>query len=142
MVTPILTHTSRRFKSVPRYFLGKTFCGHRLNGYEVIPLFGEKMSLQVMQQDFRGWSPNRPTPYLLPRFVISVSKKLISSGLWAENSEAYYNKTPKVVSVGCVGLWKHNGVLSRLMEQNKTKHLLALSRIEPRVTKFDKVRMF
>ena len=22
------------------------------------------------------------------------------------------NKTPKVVSVGCVGLWKHNGVLS------------------------------
>ena len=52
------------------------------------------------------------------------------------------NKTPKVVSVGCVGLWKHNGVLSRLMEQNKTKHPLALSRVEPRVTKFDKVPMF
>ena len=52
------------------------------------------------------------------------------------------NKMPKVVSVGCVGLWKHNGVLSRLMEQNKTKHLLALSRVEPRVTKFDKVPMF
>ena len=52
------------------------------------------------------------------------------------------NKTPKVVSVGCVGLWKHNGVLSRLMEQNKTKHSLALSRVEPRVTKFDKVPMF
>ena len=123
MVTSILTHTSRRFKSVPRYFLGKVakFCGHRLNGFEGIPLFGEegmkrvnKMSLQVMKQDFRGWSPNRPTPYLLPRFVISVSKKLISSGLWAENSEAYYNKTPKVVSVGCVGLWKHHGVLSEL----------------------------
>ena len=30
----------------------------------------------------------------------------------------------------------------RLMEQNKTKHLLALSRVEPRVTKFDKVPMF
>ena len=30
----------------------------------------------------------------------------------------------------------------RLMEQNKTKHLLALSRVEPRVTKFNKVRMF
>ena len=52
------------------------------------------------------------------------------------------NKTPKVVSVGCVGLWKHNGVLSRLMEQNKTKHPLASSRVEPRVTKFDKVPMF
>ena len=25
----------------------------------------------------------------------------------------YLNKTPKVVSVGWVGLWKHNGVLSR-----------------------------
>ena len=23
-----------------------------------------------------------------------------------------FNKTPKVVSVGCVGLWKHNDVLS------------------------------
>ena len=42
----------------------------------------------------------------------------------------------------CVGLWKHNGVLSRLMEQNKTKHPLALYRVEPRVTKFDKVPMF
>ena len=30
----------------------------------------------------------------------------------------------------------------RLMEQNKTKHPLALSRVEPRVTKFDKVLMF
>ena len=52
------------------------------------------------------------------------------------------NKTPKVVSVGCVGLRKHNGVPSRLMEQNKTKHPLALSRVAPRVTKFDKVPMF
>ena len=30
----------------------------------------------------------------------------------------------------------------RLMEQNKTEHPLALSRVEPRVTKFDKVPMF
>ena len=30
----------------------------------------------------------------------------------------------------------------RLMGQNKAKHPLALSRIEPRVTKFDKVPMF
>ena len=43
--------------------------------------------------------------------------------------------------MGCVGLWKHNGVLSRLMEQNKTKHPLALSRVELRVTKFDKVNV-
>ena len=41
----------------------------------------------------------------------------------------------------CVDLWKHDGVLSRLMAQNKTKHPLALSRVEPRVTKFDKVPM-
>ena len=27
----------------------------------------------------------------------------------------------------------------RLMDQNKTKHLLALSRVQPSVTKFDKV---
>ena len=52
------------------------------------------------------------------------------------------NKTPKVVSVGCDGLWKHNAVPSRLMEQNKTKHPLALPRVQPRVTKFDKVPMF
>ena len=30
----------------------------------------------------------------------------------------------------------------RLMAQNKTKHPLALSRVERRVTKFDKVPMF
>ena len=60
-----------------------------------------------------------------------------------KNAGQYFSyKTPKVVSVGCVGLWKHNGVLSRLMEQNKTKHPLASSRVEPRVTKFDKVPMF
>ena len=29
-----------------------------------------------------------------------------------------------------------------LMEQNKTKHPLALSRVKPRVTKCDKVPMF
>ena len=28
------------------------------------------------------------------------------------NPKITTNKTPKVVSVGCVGLWKHNGVLS------------------------------
>ena len=62
--------------------------------------------------------------------------------IWNDSAILSANKTPKVVSVGCVGLWKHNGVLSRLMEQNKTKHPLASSRVEPRVTKFDKVPMF
>ena len=59
-----------------------------------------------------------------------------------QQNKIFSNKTPKVVCVGCVGLWKHNGVLSRLMAQNKTKHPLALSRVEPKVTKFDKVPMF
>ena len=88
------------------------------------------------------------------RYVFSVNKNniYIPSVIVGLNWEpgyttiniagSYWNKTPKVVSVGCVGLWKHNGVLSRLMEQNKTKHPLALSRVEPRVTKFDKVPMF
>ena len=29
------------------------------------------------------------------------------------------NKTPKVVSVGCVGLWKNNGVLSEFGKINR-----------------------
>ena len=32
--------------------------------------------------------------------------------LQRNNAFLGYNKTPKVVSVGCVGLWKHNGVVS------------------------------
>ena len=41
----------------------------------------------------------------------------------------YKNKTPKVVSVGCVGLWKHNGVLSefgRIRETGKTCHVMSI----------------
>ena len=30
------------------------------------------------------------------------------------------NKTPKVVSVGCVGLWKHNSVLSEFKKIRET----------------------
>ena len=30
------------------------------------------------------------------------------------------DKTPKVVSVGCVGLWKHNGVLSEFGKIRET----------------------
>ena len=30
-------------------------------------------------------------------------------------------KTPKVVSVGCIGLWKHNGVLQTVSEFGKIR---------------------
>ena len=44
------------------------------------------------------------------------------------NSDLCYNKTPKVVSVGCVGPWKHNGVLSefgKIRETGKTCHVMS-----------------
>ena len=40
-----------------------------------------------------------------------------------------FNKTPKVVSVGCVGLWKHNGVLSefgKIRETGKMSHVMSI----------------
>ena len=33
----------------------------------------------------------------------------------------FLNKTPKVVSVGCIGLWKHNSVLSDLEKLGKAE---------------------
>ena len=39
------------------------------------------------------------------------------------------NKTPKVVSVGCVGLWKHNSVLSefgKIRETGKMCHVMSI----------------
>ena len=42
---------------------------------------------------------------------------------------SYGNKTPKVVSVGCVGLWKHNGVLSefgKIRETGKMCHVMSI----------------
>ena len=39
------------------------------------------------------------------------------------------HKTPKVVSVGCVGLWKHNGVLSefgKIRETGKMCHVMSI----------------
>ena len=39
------------------------------------------------------------------------------------------NKTPKVVSVGCVDLWKHNGVLSefgKIRETGKMSHVMSI----------------
>ena len=36
------------------------------------------------------------------------------------------NKTPKVVSVGCVGLWKNNGVLSEFGKLGKPERCVML----------------
>ena len=36
------------------------------------------------------------------------------------------NKTPKVVSVGCVGLWKHSGVLSDFGKIRKPERCVVL----------------
>ena len=43
--------------------------------------------------------------------------------------ETIINKTPKVVSVGCIGLWKHNGVLSefgKIRETGKMCHVMSI----------------
>ena len=39
------------------------------------------------------------------------------------------NKTPKVVPIGCIGLWKHNGVLSefgKIREIGKMCHVMSI----------------
>ena len=44
-------------------------------------------------------------------------------------TECLLNKTPKVVSVGCVGLWKHNSVLSefgKIRETGKMCHVMSI----------------
>ena len=41
-------------------------------------------------------------------------------------SEKKKNKTPKVVSVGCVGLWKHNDVLSDFGKIRKPERCVML----------------
>ena len=68
---------------------------------------------------------------------VLLTNQIVFLDLYFREEDAH-----KVVSVECIGLWKHNGVLCRLMEQNKTKHPLALSRVEPRVAKSDEVPMF
>ena len=47
----------------------------------------------------------------------------------AGKEQLNWNKTPKVVSVGCVGLWKHNGVLSefgKIRETGKMCHVMSI----------------
>ena len=46
-----------------------------------------------------------------------------------DRKESLDNKTPKVVSVGCVGLWKNNGVLSefgKIRETGKMCHVMSI----------------
>ena len=40
------------------------------------------------------------------------------------------NKTPKVVSVSCVGLWKHNGVLSEFGKTGETENMCHVMSID------------
>ena len=44
------------------------------------------------------------------------------------------NKTPKVVSVGCVVLWKHNGVLSEFGKIRETGKMCHVMSIDEQVT--------
>ena len=50
-------------------------------------------------------------------------------GFGSSCQNPFTNKTPKVVSVGCVGLWKHNGVLSesgKIRETGKMCHVMSI----------------
>ena len=57
---------------------------------------------------------------LLPKRVPKgrrIGSLALTSGLKVRDFTK--NKTPKVVSVGCVGLWKHHGVLSEFGKLGK-----------------------
>ena len=43
------------------------------------------------------------------------------------------NKTPKVVPLGCVGLWKHNGVLSEFGKISKIGKMCHVMSIDEKV---------
>ena len=44
------------------------------------------------------------------------------------------HKTPKVVPVGCVGLWKHNGVISEFGKIRKIRKMCQVMSIDEQVT--------
>ena len=60
---------------------------------------------------------------LLPKRVLKGSLAL-TSGL--KVSDFTKNKTPKVVSVRCVGLWKHHDVLSEFGKLGKPERYVML----------------
>ena len=43
------------------------------------------------------------------------------------------NKTPKVVPLGCIGLWKHNGVLSEFGKIRKIEKMCHVMSIDEKV---------
>ena len=58
----------------------------------------------------------------------SLSPKLRSTYA-KRRGQIIFNKMPKVVSVGCVGLGKHNGVLSefgKITETGKMCHVMSI----------------
>ena len=50
------------------------------------------------------------------------------------NVEDKVNKTPKVVPVGCIGLWKHNGVLSEFGKIRKIRKMCHVMSLDEQVT--------
>ena len=55
-----------------------------------------------------------------------ISKK---NGVLIFEPKFFLNKTPKVVPVGCIGLWKHNSVLSefgKIRETGKMSHVIII----------------
>ena len=60
----------------------------------------------------------------------SVPQNICSSGTFLLAGRCERNKTPKVVSVGCVGPWNHiNGVLSefgKIRETGKMCHVMSI----------------
>ena len=61
--------------------------------------------------------------------MIRYSERSRQKLIIQENAFVKKNKTPKVVSVGCAGLWKHNGVLSEFgksRETGKMSHVMSI----------------
>ena len=61
--------------------------------------------------------------------VSALKINLVSLFPKRTNRKDDFNKTPKVVSVGCVGLRKHNGVLSefgKIRETGKMCHVMSI----------------
>ena len=66
---------------------------------------------------------------IAPSKSVPVSSSCSNISSVASPTESRNNKTPKVVSVGCVGLWKHNGVLSeagKVRETGKMCHVMSI----------------
>ena len=62
------------------------------------------------------------------RLITLTESLIIPDFTKAESTQNFTeDKTPKVVSVGCVGLWKHNDVLSEFGKIRKPERCVMLS---------------